>query len=448
MSSPIGPRETAGPRILGFALDGRSVYYSARIDGADRTSVWQADAETLEPVRQLVADPERDVSAEAIGGESCGTVGFAHRGGIAWLDPAFENAVAKAAGRMDAQVVHVPSMSADCRQLVLASTDRTAVRFHLLDRDTGALQSLGGQLARGGASARTVHRTERFATRDGLQLPIALTLPERAGDAAPPVVVMLEYEDGWSSDPAILDDWPHFFASRGYVVARPAFRGARGYGAANHLAGLDQRGSKIQEDVADAIAWLASRGLGDAKRVCFAGRGRGGHMAMAAALGYAPLAGAEARICVAALAALEVRRTRRGPHNALDARMCSSFPCGDWLRWAAPDAMRLAALRFSSARPSKNSPYRSPVVGARHPGFPVLVRVDGRSTVHRKGSMRYRDDVRKISFFEHVAFAGGEAGAAFLADASALFAEVLGDGEIGAQVATNTGPAGSTATRD
>ena len=426
LSSPVGPTEMAGPRVLGFALDGRSVYYAARIDGADLASVWEADAVTFEPVRELIAEPERDVAAVAIGGQGCGTVGFAHPRGIMWLDPAVGTAVTSAEGELAAMVVHVPSMSADCRHLVLASREGAAdVRFHLLDRNTGALRNLGGQRARGRADVRTVRQVDRFATRDGLELPITLTLPEPMGESVLPIVVVLAYDHGWSSDPAVLDDWPHAFASRGYVVAQPAFRGSQGYGVARHLAGLDRHGVKIQEDVADAVAWLATRGIGDPQRVCFAGRGRGGHMAMAASLGYAPPDPAEARLCVAALAALEVRHTKRAPHNVLDARMCTAFPCGDWMRWAAPAAMRLAALRTSAAKPAKDTPLRSPVVGAAHPGFPVLLHVAGRSTVHDRTSLEYRSDLRKISFFEHVAFAGGDAESAFLDDAVELFAEVL-----------------------
>ena len=154
-------------------------------------------------------------------------------------------------------------------------------------------------------------------------------------------------------------------------------------------------------------------------------------MAMAAALGYAPPDPAGAKRCAAVLAALEVRHTKRGPHNALDSRVCSDFPCGDWMRWAAPDAMRLAAMRVSAAKPAKDTDLRSPVVDAAHPGFPVLVHFGGRGTVHEHGSARFRSDLKKISFFEHVAFAGGEAGAAFLADAEALFDEVLGAKDAG-----------------
>ena len=206
-------------------------------------------------------------------------------------------------------------------------------------------------------------------------------------------------------------------------------RGAQGYGVSHHLTGLRERGLNMQEDAADAVAWLGSQGIGDPQRVCFAGRGRGGHMAMAAALGYAPPDPAEARLCVAALAALEVRHTKRGPHNPLDARICGWFPCGDWMRWAAPDAMRTFARGNRAARPGKNSRLRSPVVDSTHPGFPVLVHADGRSDVHERSSAGYRSDLRKLGFFEHVAFAGGETESAFLEDAQALFAEVLGGEE-------------------
>lgn len=431
LSSPIGSTEVAGPRVLGFGLDGRRVYYTARVDGADLASLWEADAGTLAPVRELIADPERDVVAAAIGAEECGTAGLAHGRGIAWLDPRIGSAVAEAATELAREVVHVPSMSADCRRLVLASSDQTTVLFHLLDRDTGRLRYLGGQQPRGEAAERTVRREDRFPTRDSLQLPVALTLPEGMEGAALPIVVLLDYDRDASSDPAILDDAPVVFASRGYVVAQPAFRGSQGFGVANHLAGLGQRGLKLQQDVADAVGWLASEGLGDAQRVCFAGRGRGGHMAVAAALGYAPPDPSTARLCVAALAALEARHTKRATHNPLDARVCGWFPCGDWMRWAAPDRMRAFARRVSTARPAKDSLLRSPVVGATHPGFPILVHVDGRGTVHDRYSARFRSDLAKLGFFEHLVFTGSHDESAFIAEAQMLFDEVLGGRETG-----------------
>ena len=100
---PIGEQDLAAPRILGFSRDGAHVYYEAAVDDAERTAVWEADAASLAPQRQLAADPLRDVRAAAVGGESCGVVGFMHPlpgRPFTWLDADFGADVTAAAQRL------------------------------------------------------------------------------------------------------------------------------------------------------------------------------------------------------------------------------------------------------------------------------------------------------------------------------------------------------------
>ena len=423
LSERIGEQEFAGPRILGFSADGTRLYYEARVRGADRSAVWEADAATLKPLRRLVSDAERDVHASAIGGRDCGVVGFMHPlpgRPFTWLDTDFGRAVAAAADGEPDDFVAVTSMSADCRRLVLAATDQRARRgFYLLDRATGALRHLGEQYPTTAESRRTQRRTVHYATRDGLDLPMALTTP-RANGGPRPVVVLLDSGVARQSV-APLDTWPHFFASRGYVVAQPAFRGMKGYGAAFHLAGLRDYGAKLQEDVADAIAWLGATRLGDTDRVCFLGRGRGGHFALAAALSDSRDDGQTAGRCAAAYAALDMALTKRTEHNPFDGRVCAHFQCGDWMRWAAPGAVSRLSRTMSTAPNMR----RSPLVGAAHPGFPVLIHSSGRSVVHENGSKRFRKDLKKLGFFEQIAPVGSEDEATFLGAAEGLFRQVL-----------------------
>ena len=425
LSARIGEREMAVPRILGFSASGERLYYEARVRGADRSAVWAADPATLKPLREIVSHPERDVHAEAIGGRDCGVVGFMHplpERPFTWLDADFGRAVEAVGEVGHGEFVAVTSMSSDCRRAVLAATDGyTRQGFYLLDRETGALRLLGEQYPAAAGERSSQRRTVRYRTRDGLDLPMRLTAPAEGG--SPPIVVLLDGSPGRRSA-AALDAWPRFFASRGYAVAQPAFRGARGYGAAFHMAGLRQRGAKLQEDVADAVAWLEEAGLGDADRVCFVGRGRGGHFALAAAFADAPATGR----CAAAYAAMDVALTKRAEHNPFDGRLCAYFPCGDWMRWAAPANMR----RVSKGAPSdwrlntpESSLLRSPLVGAEHPGFPVLIHSDGRSVVHENGSRRFRADLKELGFFEQVAPVGSDDEVEFLAATEALFSEVL-----------------------
>lgn len=432
LSGRIGTKEIVGPRVLGFSDDGARAYYEGRVRGADRAALWEAEVETLRPLRRIAAHPVRDVRAAVVAGRDCGVVGFAHPlpgRPFTWLDAGFGRDVEAAAARLVGEVVAVPSMSADCRRLVLVATDwRTRRSFHLLDRADGTVRSLGEQypaIADGHLSER---RSVRYRTRDGLDLPMVLTLPMSAAPRPPPVVVLLTYEEA-ADGVASLDTWPHFFARRGYAVAQPAVRGAKGYGTEFHVAGLHRRAAKLQEDVEDALAQLAVEGLGDPTRVCFAGRGRSGHLALVAASTDRPDSPAGRR-CAAAFAALEVRSTRRGHHNPFDADLCNFFPCGDWMRWAAHDVIRkrpFAPSRWREENVPKSSLLRSPLADFAHPGFPVLIQGGGDGTVHLGNTKRFRADVQLLRFFEHVAPVGSDAETEFLAAAAALLGEVLGN---------------------
>ena len=315
LATPVGPRQMAGPRILGFSRDAADVYYEAAADGG-RVALWAAESSTLEPTRPIKSDPERDVRAMVIGGRACGIVGFAHalpNTPLTWLDRDFGKAVGAAADKHGlGTIVAVPSMSDDCRRIILTSSDqRTYLRFHLLDLETDTVRHLGGHDVGVANRSSTERHMVRYRTREGLALPMALTLPTTVA-GPPPVIVLLD--DGANEDVESLDTWPHYFAQRGYAVAQPAIRGYRGYGAEFQLAGLRMRGRRLQEDVADALAWLAGEGVVDGERACIAGRGRGAHFALAAVVTRSDGEQGLPR-CAAAYAVLDARRPSVGTTN-------------------------------------------------------------------------------------------------------------------------------------
>ena len=67
----------------------------------------------------------------------------------------------------------------------------------------------------------------------------------------------------------------------------------------------------------------------------------------------------------------------------------------------------------------------SPLAAMPHPGFPILIKGDGMGMVHEEESRRFHRDVREVQVFERIAPVGSDAEAEFLAEAQALFAEVL-----------------------
>lgn len=122
--------------------------------------------------------------------------------------------------------------------------------------------------------------TLTYKAGDGLELDGILTLPPgREAKGLP--VVMLPHGGPASSDRARFDWWAQAFASRGYAVFQPNFRGSTNRDDAFRRAGRGEWGGKMQTDISDGLAALAAKGIVDPKRACIVGASYGGYAALA-----------------------------------------------------------------------------------------------------------------------------------------------------------------------
>ena len=119
-----------------------------------------------------------------------------------------------------------------------------------------------------------------YKTGDGTEIPAVLTLPPGREPKNLPVVV-LPHGGPTSRDYPGFDWWAQAFASRGYVVLQPNFRGSSGYGVDFERAGYGQWGRKMQTDISDGLAYLAKEGIVDPARACIVGGSYGGYAALA-----------------------------------------------------------------------------------------------------------------------------------------------------------------------
>lgn len=122
--------------------------------------------------------------------------------------------------------------------------------------------------------------TVRYAAADGLELDGILTLPPGREAKGLPLVV-LPHGGPASHDTAQFDWWAQAFASRGYAVFQPNFRGSTGRGSAFLRMGYGEWGGKMQTDISDGVAKLAVDGTIDPKRSCIVGASYGGYAALA-----------------------------------------------------------------------------------------------------------------------------------------------------------------------
>lgn len=122
--------------------------------------------------------------------------------------------------------------------------------------------------------------TVAYKAGDGLDLDGILTLPP-GREAKNLPVILLPHGGPSSHDVETFDWWAQAFASRGYAVFQPNFRGSTNRGLAFENAGNGQWGRKMQTDISDGLAELVKRGIADPRRACIMGASYGGYAALA-----------------------------------------------------------------------------------------------------------------------------------------------------------------------
>ncbi|MEM8772707.1 MAG: prolyl oligopeptidase family serine peptidase [Pseudomonadota bacterium] len=125
--------------------------------------------------------------------------------------------------------------------------------------------------------------TIEYAARDGEKIPAVVTLPLGVEDMAGRHPGIILPHGGPESYDSVRFDWmAQYFASRGYVVMQPNFRGSDGFGASFRQAGHGEWGRGVmQHDVTDGFQALVASNIIDPDRTCIAGASYGGYAALA-----------------------------------------------------------------------------------------------------------------------------------------------------------------------
>lgn len=123
-------------------------------------------------------------------------------------------------------------------------------------------------------------RSVRYPAADGREIMGYLTLPKGRPARNLPVI-MLPHGGPQSRDQAGYEWMAQAYASRGYAVFQPQFRGSDGFGQDLLEAGYGEWGRKMQTDVSDGLRYLAAQGVVDPARACIVGWSYGGYVALA-----------------------------------------------------------------------------------------------------------------------------------------------------------------------
>jgi len=121
-----------------------------------------------------------------------------------------------------------------------------------------------------------------FAASDGTTIEGYLTLPVTGSSDKPPLIVH-PHGGPHSRDYKYFDPYVQFMANRGYAVLQVNFRGSSGFGTQFEAAGYRQWGQLMQQDIYDAVDWLAEQDLVDVDKKCMVGFSYGGYASLVAA---------------------------------------------------------------------------------------------------------------------------------------------------------------------
>ncbi len=275
-------------RFVPQFFDGRNtLYVTAGADGHAALYAYDV-AQRKRAAEPLVRVDGFDFDGEPVFDYRARTIVGLHLAGDAgstvWFDPAMKALQQKVDALLPGRINRIDcgdgcaGKGGAAHPLLVASTsDRTPKAYYLYQRATGNLVGLGSShpdIAMKEMGTRDFHR---FKARDGLAIPVYVTMPAGQTKGPLPAVVLVHggpYVRGssweWEAD-------AQFLASRGYVVIQPEYRGSTGFGAAHFKAGWKEWGRAMQDDLADAAQWAVQQGWADPQRIAIAGASYGGY---------------------------------------------------------------------------------------------------------------------------------------------------------------------------
>ena len=306
-------KDRAITSILAFTTDPNVVLISA-IKG-DKTGVYEYDIKqrkVLEPAFEHKLFNATGVVTSTLPADYGRILGFdyaAESNRTYWLDDhwaAASKALAQALGGTSATIdwtdpgtglqapiaiqpvaVSIVSRSDDGRFVIVEKAGPKQPPQYFLLTDGKTLTALGK--SRPWIDASVIGDTQliEYPARDGLLIPAFLTTPPKDVFGPGPYPTLIEPHGGpWARDEMDWDvtGWVQYFASHGYAVLQPQFRGSDGWGQKLWRAGDNEWGQKMADDNDDGAKYLISQHIADPKRVAMFGYSYGGYAALAASI--------------------------------------------------------------------------------------------------------------------------------------------------------------------
>ncbi|WP_324696403.1 S9 family peptidase [Novosphingobium aerophilum] len=196
-------------------------------------------------------------------------------------DPAHQSALTRIFRAFSGREAHLVDWTPDFSKVVVRTTgNKDSGTWFLVDVPNRRADPIGDERPKIAPEQVGPISLVNYTAQDGLEMDGVLTLPPGREAKNLPLIV-LPHGGPAAHDKPEFDWWAQAFASRGYAVFQPNFRGSTGRSDAFRHAGDGEWGRKMQTDISDGVAELAKRGLVDPRRACIVGASYGGYAALA-----------------------------------------------------------------------------------------------------------------------------------------------------------------------
>jgi dipeptidyl aminopeptidase/acylaminoacyl peptidase len=286
--STVGLDDSLTTSPLGFTTDGKTLYWS---DSRSRNTAALIAQDVASNRSTVIAEsPKADIGGTLIdpdtGKIQAYSVNYLRNEWTA-LDPAIGADLDWLKKELKGDLTIISRTDADDRWTLAVDPVTAPNASYLFDRKAKRLTKLFVSRPELEGAPLVPEYPREIRSRDGLTLVSYVSLPmgsDPRADGRPstPLPMVLFVHGGpWARDEYGYNASHQWLANRGYAVLSVNYRGSTGFGKSFTNAGNLQWGTKMQDDLLDAVDWAVKSGVATRDKVAIMGGSYGGYATLA-----------------------------------------------------------------------------------------------------------------------------------------------------------------------